>query len=169
MKFFMNVFEEKFSRAIEMVKNSVMESPNKPVIPHALRVGELLYEKGFSDDVVNAGLLHDLLEWSGVVEKDLEEKFGRHVVDLVKANTKDRSIAERDARRQAQIDACLKIGDDALAIKIADNIDSFCYYSKNQNEKELQRCKDWNELLTEHASDALKKIFEINMEDIKTA
>lgn len=158
----MKNFVEKFSRAIEMVKNSGMESPNKPVIPHALRVGELLYEKGFSDDVVNAGLLHDLLEWSDTAEQTILDNFGDHVVALIKANTKDRRIEDKQARRQAQIDACLKIGDDALAIKITDNIDSFRYYSKMKNgkEKELQRCRDWNDLLEKNISDRLRKIFE---------
>ncbi len=167
----MEGFEEKFSEAIEMVKNSGMESPNKPAIPHALRVGELLFEKGFSEDVVNAGLLHDVLEWSDTSEQIIRDSFGDHVVSLIKANTKDRSIEDKQARRQAQIDVCLKIGDDALAIKIADNIDSFRYYSdiKDVKEKELQRCGDWNELLEKNISDRLRKIFEQEIQNIKTA
>ena len=157
-------FEQKFKDVIEFVKNSKMESPNKPAIPHVLRVGEMLYEKGFDKEIVKAGLLHDMLEWSSVSEKELEKKFGKRILEIVKANSKDRSIEDKKARRELQIAKNLELGDNALAVKIADNIDSFRHYSITKNEKNLQRCRDWNDLLRMHLSDDLKKIFS---EDLK--
>lgn len=163
----MSDFELKFKDTIEFVKNSNISSPNKPAIPHALRVGEYLFNKGCNDDVVNAGLLHDLLEWSSISRKELESQFGEAVIKLVQANTKDKTIEDKSKRRLAQIQNCLEVGDDALAIKISDNYDSFKYYSSTENESELQRCRDWSELLLEHISDRLKELFKQELEEIK--
>ncbi len=160
-------FKEKFKKALEFVENSKIESPNKPAIPHVKRVGFYLYKKGFSDDVVNAGLLHDTLEWSDTSEHNIKDGFGSYVLELIKANTKDRNIEDKQARRQSQIEKCLEIGDDALAIKVADNIDSFLYYSEIQDKsKELKRCTDWNDLLTIHMSEGLRKKFEKEIKNI---
>ena len=152
-------FEDKFEKAIKFLKNSEISSPNKPVIPHALRVGKILYEKGFDDEVVTAGLLHDLLEWSETAEKEIEEKFGKRVLELIKANSKDRSIKDSHERRKDIVARCRKIGDDALAIKIADTLDSFQYYTGIKKEKELERCREIMSLLKENLSDKLKEVF----------
>lgn len=160
-------FEVKFKDAIEFLENSNISSPNKPVIPHAKRVGEILYGKGFSNDVVIAGLLHDILEWSSTTETEIEKKFGKRVLELVKANTKDRNIQNKLGRRQDQIKRCIGVGNDALAIKIADNCDSFGYYLKVKNEHNLQRCREWSSLLIEHLTPELEKIFLKDLEKIK--
>ncbi|MDD2656868.1 MAG: HD domain-containing protein [Patescibacteria group bacterium] len=153
------IFEEKFKSAIEFLEKSDIYSPNKPAIPHLKNVAKYLFEKEFSDEVVLAGLFHDMLEWSSVTAEELENKFGSKVVSLISANTKDRSIEDKIKRRQSQIDNCLKIGDEALAVKIADNLDSFNYYSKIKNEKELERCREWANLLSKNLSDNLRNIF----------
>jgi len=149
-------FEEKFKSAIEFLEKSDIYSPNKPAIPHLKNVAKYLFEKEFSDEVVLAGLFHDMLEWSSVTAEELENKFGSKVVSLISANTKDRSIEDKIKRRQSQIDNCLKIGDEVLAVKIADNLDSFNYYSKIENEKELERCREWANLLSKNLSDNLR-------------
>jgi len=74
-------FGQKYKTAIDFLKNSGVSSLNKPAIPHLLRVGEYLFKKGFGGEVVTAGLLHDVLEWSSVTEKELEEKFGKRVLE----------------------------------------------------------------------------------------
>ena len=159
-------FEIKFKKALDFLKNSDINSPNKPVVPHDVRVGEYLYEKGYDGEVVEAGILHDMLEWSSVSEKELLEKFGNRVLDLVKVNSKDRSITDSYKRKVDMIERCKKIGDDAFAIKIADNFDSFVYYSGTKNEKGLERSKVYTKLLLENLSDSLKKIFLEDLEEI---
>src|SRR3989339_1683988 len=75
-------FEEKFKSAIEFLEKSDIYSPNKPAIPHLKNVAKYLFEKEFSDEVVLAGLFHDMLEWSSVTAEELENKFGSKVVSL---------------------------------------------------------------------------------------
>ena len=163
----MDEFREKFKKALEFLESSDISSPNKPVIPHVTRVGRLLYKKGFADEVVEAGILHDILEWSSVTEYELRKKFGDIVADIVTANTKDRSITDKLERRNNQIKKCLEIGYDALAIKIADNLDSFDYYSKLKNEKNLQRCRDCAEILLQNLSKNLIDKFLNDLNQIK--
>jgi len=122
-------------------------------------VGKCLYAKGYDDEVVEAGLLHDMLEWSSITEKELEERFGKIILELIKANTKDRNIEDENKRRMDQIERSKKIGDGALSIKIADNLDSFQYYSETKNEKELQRCVEWAHILIKNLSTSLEESF----------
>jgi len=123
-------FEEKFKEVIDFVEQSDLCSPNKPVKPHVKRVGEFLFKKGFADEVVVAGLLHDMLEWSSVTEKELEEKFGVGVLEIIKANSKNRELFDKDidASRNDTVKRCLLLGDEAMAVKVVDVIDSCQHY-----------------------------------------
>ena len=116
--------------------------------------------------VVRAGLLHDMLEWSSVNGENLQEKFGQEVFALIKANSKNRDIEDKNKRRLDQLNKCLEIGDDALVVKIVDTIDSFKYYTSTNNEKELQRCHDWAKLLLGNLSQELKEKFGAELEQI---
>ncbi|MFZ2979164.1 MAG: HD domain-containing protein [Candidatus Magasanikiibacteriota bacterium] len=157
-------FEEKFKKTLEFLEDSKIESPNKPALPHVKRVGEFLYKKGFSEEVVNAGLLHDSLEWSETGEDDIEKKFGKRILEIVKANSKDRSIDGTMNRAVDMMERCKKFGDDALAVKVADVLDSCNYYFVQKKEKELITYRKFAKLLLENLSDNLKKIF---LEDLK--
>ena len=152
-------FEQKFKETLDFLDSSDIDSPNKPAIPHLKRVGEYLYEKGMSGEVVRAGILHDMLEWSSVSEQELEEKFGTRLLQLIKANSKDKNINDKHQRRVETVKRCQEIGDDALAIKIADTFDSFKYYCEMGNEKELERCREFVGLLMENLSEKLKETF----------
>jgi len=165
----MNDFATIYKKAITFLHESNPTSSNKPLIPHVLCVAEDLHNRGFSKDVVEAAILHDTVEWSNVSTEKIEELFGTRVAELVSANTKDRSIQNSIDRRIAQINKCLEIGDDALAIKIADNIDSFHWYTTTQNEAELERCRNWAELLLKYISDELRTEFGEKLEHIKTS
>ncbi len=162
-------FEEKFEFTLDFLKNSNMCSPNKPALPHVNRVGKYLYEKGFSDDIVNAGLLHDSLEWSETTESELEERFGSKVLAIVKANSKNKNIEGTMNRAEDMITRCREVGDDALAVKIADVVDSCCYYAELKNERgerELVNYKKFVKLLLDNLSDNLRGIFVNDLKSI---
>ncbi|HBU07537.1 MAG TPA: hypothetical protein DEB09_05670 [Candidatus Magasanikbacteria bacterium] len=159
-------FEIKFKDTLEFLEKSGISSPNKPALPHVKRVGEFLYKKGFSDDVVNAGLLHDSLEWSETGEDNIANKFGARILEIVKANSKDRSIDGTMNRAIDMMARCKQFGDDALAVKIADVLDSCNYYLAQRKEKELITYKKFAKLLLENLSDNLKKIFLEDLEKI---
>lgn len=114
------------------------ENTRKPVLFHDIRVGVYLYENNYSDDIVLAGLLHDTLEFSDITEQMLRDEFGDNIADLVKANSKNRSITDPDQRIDELIKRCAASGKDALVIKAADIIDSFKYYESVNNQDELK-------------------------------
>jgi (p)ppGpp synthase/HD superfamily hydrolase len=91
-----------------------------PFIDHSLAVGGLLAEHSYPDEVVAAGLLHDVAEHAEVEPASLHERFGDEVADLVEALTEDPAIAdyeERKGEHRARVGAA---GPAAMAIFAAD-------------------------------------------------
>lgn len=56
-----------------------------PYLSHLLAVAALVWEGGGDTDQVVAGVLHDVLEDTGVSEVQLRDRFGDEVTELVKA------------------------------------------------------------------------------------
>jgi len=117
------------------------ESSRKPILFHNIRVGTYLYENGYKPNIVLAGLLHDTIEWSSADKQILKTEFGDEVVRLVLACTKDDSILDKEEKTNELISRCVQNGEEALIIKTADIIDSFKWYSAQNNETELEYCQ----------------------------
>ena len=93
-----------------------------PFVTHPVEVACLLHEAGYSDEVVAAGVLHDVLEDTKAERRDLEERFGPGVAGLVAAVSDDPSI-EDDAERKAALRAQVaRAGDGAAAVFAADKV-----------------------------------------------
>jgi (p)ppGpp synthase/HD superfamily hydrolase len=73
-----------------------------PFVTHPVEVACLLHDAGYQDEVVAAGVLHDVLEDTDAERSDLESRFGRRVAELVEAVTDDPAI-EDDAERKAAL------------------------------------------------------------------
>jgi (p)ppGpp synthase/HD superfamily hydrolase len=72
-----------------------------PFVLHPLEVGALLSLAGYSDDVVAAGVLHDVLENTDTDAVELGRRFGPRVSALVRAVSEDPSIENEQARKAA--------------------------------------------------------------------
>jgi (p)ppGpp synthase/HD superfamily hydrolase len=93
-----------------------------PFVTHPVEVACLLHEAGYSDEVVAAGVLHDVIEDTDAERGDLEVRFGTRVAELVEAVTEDPSIddgAERKAALRRQVAAA---GECAAVIFVADKV-----------------------------------------------
>lgn len=136
-------FDIEFEKAIKFLKEYLgdKENPRKPIVPHCLRVGEYLFNKKYSREVVLGGLLHDTLEFSEISQDLIEKEFGENVARLVLANTKDRKITDSNERIEELAKRCAKQGKEALIIRAADTLDSFKYYTKVNNQSELDYCR----------------------------
>ncbi len=145
----MEKFENKYSEEIKLLSSNIKQDrkSRKPLIPHLLRVGEYLYNNGYSNDIIIAGLLHDLIEWTDNPEKIIKNKYGKHIYDIVLANTKDRTIIDPVQRRIDYINRCAKVGIDALIVKAADTLDSYKFYKKIKDDKEIERSRDIAKLI----------------------
>ncbi len=65
-----------------------------PYIVHPFEVAMILQKNGMNDNVVAAGLLHDILEDTPMTEDELEEKFDRRILELVKGASE--KLVKRD-------------------------------------------------------------------------
>lgn len=89
---------------------------------HPLEVASLLYYAGAPDHLIAAGALHDVLEKADVDAKELRDRFGSRIAELVLAVSDDdpiRSYGERKAALRAQVAGA---GDEALTLFAADKL-----------------------------------------------
>jgi (p)ppGpp synthase/HD superfamily hydrolase len=154
----------KFEEAVRLLTKHMApsdENSRKPVLFHDIRVGTYLYENSYSSDIVLAGILHDAIEWSEITEDMIQEKFGKTVLKLVLASTKDDSITDKTEKTNELINRCIQNGQDALIVKAADIIDSFKWYSSQNNEEQLKNhcMKNANAILASKPDNFEDEIF----------
>jgi (p)ppGpp synthase/HD superfamily hydrolase len=93
-----------------------------PFVTHPVEVACLLHEAGYSDEVVAAGVLHDLLENTDVKLPELEQRFGPRVAELVAAVSDDPAIEDERDRKAALRDQVAHAGECAAVIFAADKV-----------------------------------------------
>jgi (p)ppGpp synthase/HD superfamily hydrolase len=93
-----------------------------PFVTHPVEVACLLHEAGYSDEVVAAGVLHDVLENTDVELPELEQRFGPRVAELVAAVSDDPSIEDRAERKAALREQVAQAGECAAVIFAADKV-----------------------------------------------
>ncbi len=64
-------------------QGQVRRNSGVPYVEHVVAVAWILDRAGFDEDVVIAGLLHDLVEDTAATLEDVEQRFGRVVAELV--------------------------------------------------------------------------------------
>ncbi|HWM63081.1 MAG TPA: HD domain-containing protein [Solirubrobacterales bacterium] len=93
-----------------------------PFLDHPLAVAERLAERDFGDEVLAAGLLHDVVEHGDVEPSTVRERFGDPVADLVEALTEDPTIEPYEMRKEEHRNRVAVEGADARAVFTADKI-----------------------------------------------
>lgn len=89
-------------------------------IDHLLAVGERLAEQNYPDEVLAAGLLHDIAEHAEVEPESLRGRFGDEVVALVEALTENPTIPDYEERKKEHRERVAAAGPKAQAIFAAD-------------------------------------------------
>ncbi len=117
MKIEAPIKDKEFERAviflIEYTKNGY--DNDKPLILHCIRVGLKLLEMGQSQEVIMAGVLHDVVEDTTCTVKQVEKGFGKRVAGLVLALTQEK-IEDYKERWGVLLGKIKKIGQDAMMI-----------------------------------------------------
>ncbi len=101
-------------------KGQKREEKDLPYVLHPMAVGIILAKLNSSEEVIIAGLLHDVIEDTDFEKDDIKEKFGKKVANLVdEVSEKDRDLpyAERKQRAAAKL---LEVSDQAVMVKAAD-------------------------------------------------
>jgi (p)ppGpp synthase/HD superfamily hydrolase len=93
-----------------------------PFVTHPVEVACLLHEAGYPDEVVAAGVLHDVLEDTDVQPEELARRFGDRVAALVASVSGDASIKEESERKAALRRQVAAAGEEAGVIFAADKV-----------------------------------------------
>ncbi|MBP1948528.1 HD domain-containing protein [Virgibacillus litoralis] len=98
-------------------------------ITHPIRVAERLEYSGFSDEVVCAGYLHDVVEDTPYEIEDIESVFGPRVAHLVSAHTEDKSKSWQE-RKQHTINTVKYAEKEVKYLIVADKLDNLLSIEK---------------------------------------
>ena len=102
--------------------NQYREIDRASFIAHPIEVGSLLRADGQPDEVIAAGLLHDVLEKTGTTRAELQRRFGARVAGLVESVSDDPSIDDYELRKRELRDRVAHAGSDTVAIFAADKV-----------------------------------------------
>ena len=110
---------KEIERAIIMLVEHVSKKclNPKPVILHSIRVGMKLIELKQPNEVIIAGILHDLVEDTDCTMEEIKRDFCKKVADLVSAVTQEK-IKDYKKRWHILMDKIKKAGRVAMVIKI---------------------------------------------------
>jgi (p)ppGpp synthase/HD superfamily hydrolase len=97
-------------------------SDGHPYIDHPVAVAEILIKHRHRDEVVAAGLLHDVVEKSEIEIGEVRENFGDVVGNLVEALTEDETIADYEERKDEHRRRVAAADPAALSIFAADKL-----------------------------------------------
>ncbi len=117
----MTLVEKALRLSVEAHKNQIRKGDSSPYIVHPVTVALMLRQHGFSDEVVAAGLVHDVLEDTSVLADTLRAELGEEVFEIVRTVSEDKSLAWEE-RKKNYIEAVRQGSDEAKAVSIADKI-----------------------------------------------
>lgn len=162
--------KHEIERALFFLSNVLQDSGHntKPVLLHSIQVAEMLWERGFPQDVVIAAVLHDVVEDTDITIDDVGQSFGHQVAVYVDALTvSDTQDIMQSFARTAEL------GSEALSIRAADLIQNSYYYhlastdmQKRLRDKFVYFMELSGELLDEALVSELSKAYRRNVETI---
>lgn len=129
-------------QTIELLKSAIPWNRlwhDSPVYLHSVAVWEILEKHGFSEDVVNAGYLHDIVEDGGYTFAQLKELwYSDLTVSLVDFATHNMQEKDPYIAWSSMIERMVQAENkDAWAVKIADMLHNIseCFYCTDHQRK----------------------------------
>lgn len=116
-----SLIERAMALAVRAHEGQMRKEAAVPYIVHPVSVALILARYGFSDTVIAAALVHDVVEDTSVSEEELRRELGDGVADLVVPVTHDSTLPWEEKKR-AYIEAVRNASMDVKAISIADKI-----------------------------------------------
>lgn len=133
--------DQEIERAITMLVCCVNQKcrNQKPLILHSIRVGLKLYELSQPQEVIIAGILHDLVEDTDCTIKEINKEFGSRVANLV-ASVSQEKIRDYKERWRVLMEKIKKVGKPAMILKLIDIYENLNYIPLVivRNQKELE-------------------------------
>lgn len=128
----MQAYSERYEAALTLAarahRTQLRKVGDVPYIVHPVHVSAILLRHGFSEDVVIAGLLHDVIEDQNISLKRIQAGFGPAIAEIVAALTERKKEAGVDrpweARKQELLEQVRGASSEAVAVKAADALHS---------------------------------------------
>jgi len=128
MKAYSDRYEAALVLAAEAHRDQVRKVGNVPYITHVVHVSDILLRYGYPEDMVIAGLLHDVVEDSDVPLGQIEAGFGPVVAEIVAALSErklDGGVKRPWEERKAEmLEQLRQASAEAVAVKAADTLHS---------------------------------------------
>ena len=105
----MNKLEEAIIYATVMHQGKVRKLVNTPFILHPLEVAQILSMMTSDEDIITAGILHDIVEDTDGTLTEIEKRFGERVAFLVSSELDAETISACIARDPGQVEAYAKL------------------------------------------------------------
>lgn len=102
-------------------KDQLRKEGPYPYIEHPMLIALMLTKHGFSDAVVAAALVHDVLEDTEYPEADMRAQLGEEVMAIVNAVTNDDSLSWEEKKKK-YIETVRAGNEGAKAVATADKI-----------------------------------------------
>ncbi len=120
------MWSKKEQRAVEFSfkahKGQKRKGTKIAYISHPMIVGLILARISNDQDLIIAGILHDVIEDTEYDKATLEEKFGKRVANLVEEVSEDDKSLSYNKRKNRAAQKMISISDQAILIKAADVI-----------------------------------------------
>lgn len=128
----MEGYSERYEAALDLAARAHQAQVRKvrdvPYIVHLVHVSVILLRHGFAEDVVIAGLLHDIVEDQDVALDQIETDFGPPVTEMVAALTEQKQMDGADrpwvVRKRELLSQLRQASLGAAAVKAADTLHS---------------------------------------------
>jgi guanosine-3',5'-bis(diphosphate) 3'-pyrophosphohydrolase len=117
----MNLIQAAADLALKAHEGQTRKESKVPYIVHPIAVALILAKYGFSEEVIAAALVHDVVEDTSVTQEELRETLGDAVANLVASVTHDSSLSWEE-KKLGYIESVRSASDDVKAIATADKI-----------------------------------------------
>lgn len=117
----MTLYEKALQVAALAHRDQVRKHDGSPYVVHPIMVARLLEQHGFTETVMAAGLVHDVLEDSPMTDIELRAILGEEVVAIVTAVSEDKALSWEE-RKEKYVDAVVAAGEAVWAVSVADKV-----------------------------------------------
>ncbi|MBI2079441.1 HD domain-containing protein [Candidatus Micrarchaeota archaeon] len=127
-----SIIKKAFEVALEAHKKQKRKATDIPYIVHPMEVTIILMKNGANEELIAAGLLHDVVEDTDVTIEEIEKKFGKKIAFLVQSVTEptklNKKLKKEDEkktwkeRKKHTIDSIKSVSKEVKMLSCADKL-----------------------------------------------